>query len=68
MPTGITVTSTAERTQAMNRADAMRKLKAVLARMEKSSKEGQKNLAWREHTRLQRGNPVRVYRGTEFRK
>ena len=67
LPTGITVTSTAERTQAMNRADAMRKLKAVLARMEKASKAGQKNMAWREHTRLQRGNPVRVYRGTEFR-
>ena len=67
LPTGITVASTAERTQAMNRADAMRKLKAVLARMEKVSKAGQKNLAWREHTRLQRGNPVRVYRGAEFR-
>ena len=68
LPTGITVTSTAERTQAMNRADAMRKLKAVLARMERVSEAGQKNLAWREHTRLQRGNPVRVYRGSEFRK
>lgn len=68
LPTGITVASTAERTQAMNRVDAMRKLKAVLARMEKASKAGQKNLAWREHTRLQRGNPVRVYRGTGFRR
>lgn len=67
LPTGITVASTAERTQALNREDAMRKLKAVLARMEKASKAGQKNLAWREHTRLQRGNPVRVYRGAEFR-
>ena len=62
LPTGITVTSTAERTQAMNRADAMRKLKAVLARMEKASRAEQKNQAWRENTRLQRGNPVRVYR------
>ena len=67
LPTGITVTSTVERTQAMNRADAMRKLKAILARMEKASKASQKNLAWREHTQLQRGNPVRVYRGVEFR-
>ena len=67
LPTGITVTSTSVRTQAMNRADAMRKLKAILARMEKASKASQKNLAWREHTHLQRGNPVRVYRGVEFR-
>ena len=67
LPTGIAVTSTAQRTQAMNRADAMRKLKAVLYRMEKASKADQKNSAWREHTRLQRGNPVRVYRGREFK-
>ena len=67
LPTGIDVTSTAQRTQAMNRADAMRKLKAVLSRMERASKADQKNSAWREHTRLQRGNPVRVYRGREFK-
>ena len=63
VPTGITVTSTAERTQAMNRADALRKLKAILSQMENSSKAEQKNAAWREHARLERGNPVRVYRG-----
>ena len=67
LPTGITVTSTAERTQAMNRADALRKLKVILSRMEDTSRADQKNAAWREHTRLQRGNPVRVYSGPEFR-
>ena len=63
LPTGIAVTSTAERTQTMNRADALRKLKAILSQMENSSKANQKNAAWREHARLERGNPVRVYRG-----
>ncbi len=67
LPTGITVTSTAERTQAMNRADALRKLKAILSRIEHNAKADQKNAAWREHTRLQRGNPVRVYSGMEFK-
>lgn len=66
VPTGIMVASTAERTQAMNRADALRKLKAILLHMEHASKADQKNAAWREHSRLQRGNPVRVYRGMDF--
>jgi len=67
LPTGITVTSTAERTQVMNRTDALRKLRAILSRMEDSSKADQKNAAWREHTRLQRGNSIRVYSGMEFK-
>ena len=67
LPTGIVVTSTAQRTQQMNRVDAMNKLKAILIQMNYESKADQKNSAWREHTRLQRGNPVRVYKGKEFR-
>ena len=35
--------------------------------MEDTSRADQKNAAWREHTRLQRGNPVRVYSGPEFK-
>ena len=67
LTTGIVVTSTAQRTQQMNRSDAMNKLKAILIQMNYESKADQKNSAWREHTRLERGNPVRVYKGKEFR-
>jgi len=67
VPTGIVVTSTAQRTQQMNRVDAMNKLKAILIQMNYESKADQKNSAWREHTRLERGNPIRVYKGKEFR-
>lgn len=68
VPTGIVVTSTAQRSQQMNRADAMNKLKIVLLQINYDSKANQKNIAWREHTRLQRGNPIRVYKGMDFKK
>ena len=66
IPTGIVVTSTAQRSQQMNRTDAMKKLKLVLTQINYDTKAGQKNSAWREHTGLQRGNPIRVYKGKDF--
>ncbi len=68
IPTGITVTSTAQRTQQMNRSDAMNKLKAVLMQVGYDKKAEQKNTAWKEHTRLERGNPGRVYKGEKFKR
>ena len=68
LPTGTVVTSTAERTQELNRRDAMRKLKAILNRKEVESRADQKNSAWIRHYRLERGNPIRVYEGMDFRR
>lgn len=67
IPTGITVTSTAERSQYANRKDALEKLHTILNEMEKTEQKRQVNSAWREHTRIVRGNPVRVYEGMEFK-
>lgn len=66
VPTGITVTSTSERSQFMNRKDALNKLNAILKEQTSSAQKKQTNAAWREHTKIVRGNPVRVYVGTEF--
>ena len=66
-PTGITVTSTAERSQYANKRNAMRKLNAILEQKEKDESAKQIHSAWREHNRIQRGNPVRVYIGMEFK-
>ncbi|MGE9943237.1 peptide chain release factor H [Bariatricus sp. SGI.161] len=66
IPTGITVTSTSERSQYANKRDALNKLNAILAQKEKDEKQKQVNSAWREHTRIIRGNPVRVYEGMKF--
>lgn len=68
VPTGITVTSTSERSQLANRRDAMNKLNAVLEQKEMEERQKQVKTAWREHTRIERGNPIRVYEGMEFKR
>ena len=68
IPTGIAVTATEERSQLQNRRIAMEKLQAIFAQRKAESQQQQKNDAWREHTRLIRGNPVRVYKGEEFKR
>lgn len=67
IPTGITVTSTAERSQLLNRKNALNKLNIILEEHSKNAKQKQINSAWREHTKIVRGNPVRVYKGMSFR-
>ncbi len=66
LPTGITVTSTAERSQRQNREDAMKKLNAILMEKERDAEGKQRNDAWRKHTQIVRGNPVRTYEGPDF--
>lgn len=68
IPTGITVTSTSERSQWANKKDALNKLNVILRQKELDEKKKQVNSAWREHTRIVRGNPVRVYEGMEFKR
>lgn len=67
IPTGIAVTSTAERTQQQNRRDALNKLNALLQEKQIHDKQKQINLAWQEHNRIVRGNPIRVYKGMGFK-
>lgn len=66
LPTGITVTSTKERSQYMNKQDALRKLSAILKNANIASRDSQKAVAWAKHTQIQRGNPVRIYEGERF--
>jgi peptide chain release factor len=68
IPTGITVTSTSQRSQLQNRQEALQKLKAILMEKQQTARASQKNDAWREHTRIVRGNPIRVYEGMAFRR
>lgn len=67
MPTGITVTSTEERSQYLNKQKAMKRIATVLDSMKQEAGAKQVNQAWREHTKIIRGNPVRTYVGEEFR-
>ncbi|WP_026522311.1 peptide chain release factor H [Butyrivibrio sp. VCB2001] len=67
LPTGITVSSTKERSQFMNKQDALKKLSAVLKQTNVDSKDKQKNSAWSKHAQIVRGNPVRIYEGENFK-
>lgn len=68
IPTGITVTSMSERSQYANKKDALEKLNVILSQRELEEKQKQVNSAWREHTKIVRGNPVRVYEGEGFKR
>lgn len=66
IPTGLTTQSTEERSQFQNKQRAMEKMQEKLAQLQKEQKEKQDNAAWREHNRIVRGNPVRIYEGKKF--
>lgn len=66
IPTGISVVATEARSQHMNKQTAMNRLCCILAEMNEGKEKREKTLAWMEHTRLERGNPVRVYEGIRF--
>ena len=67
IPTGISGTPTAERTQLLNRKDALNKLNLLLKERNDATKQKQVNDAWREHNRIVRGNPVRIYKDMSFK-
>ena len=66
LPTGLSAQSTEERSQFQNKQRAMEKLQEKLAGLQQEQKAGQVNAAWKEHNRIIRGNPVRVYEGEGF--
>jgi len=68
IPTGITVTSTSERSQLLNKKDALEKLHTILANKQLEQQKLQINTAWKEHNRIVRGNPVRIYEGLNFKR
>lgn len=68
IPTGITVTSTTQRSQYQNKQEALRKLNVILIDQKHTNVAKQANNAWREHTQIVRGNPVRTYVGMEFKR
>ena len=68
IPTGITVTSTAERSQLLNKKDALEKLAVLLQNKQNEQQKLQINAAWREHNKIVRGNPVRIYQGMNFKR
>ena len=64
---GIRVTSSEGRSQYANKKRAIEKINAILwsRAEEKQRKEAQKR--WKTHSELERGNPVKIFVGKEFK-
>lgn len=67
MPTGIAVVSTEARSQHMNKQIAMNRLLDLLAQINEDANQKEKQLAWLEQNRLIRGNPIRIFKGRDFK-
>lgn len=65
--TSTVVTSTSERTQALNRKIAEDKLTIALSKLKENALQKQKANAWSRHKKIIRGNPVKVYEGINFK-
>jgi len=66
LPTGLAVTSTQARSQQMNKRIALNRLCEGIAAQNGAGAASVKALNRLEHTRIERGNPVRVYEGMSF--
>ena len=67
-PTGIVVTCTEERSQVQNKQKAIKKLQSILALQQRENEASALNGAWKKHTEIERGNPIRTYEGEKFRR
>ena len=66
LPTGITATAQEERSQILNRKLAMARL---VKQLEQANEQRTKNVRqdrWQQHNELERGNPVKVFKGGKF--
>lgn len=66
IPSGLVTQSTEERSQFLNKQKAFERMQEKLAGLQQEQEATQTNAAWREHTRIVRGNPVRIYEGEKF--
>lgn len=68
IPTGIAVESTSARSQHQNKQIALNKLCDIMAYTRIEIEKQEEKLAWMEHDRIERGNPVRIYEGKEWKR
>ena len=67
-PTGLSVLAQEERSQHLNRRLALARLAARLAERAERQSQAAEDQRWRQHTQLERGNAVRVYRGLDWKR
>ena len=67
VPTGISASSTAMRTQHANRRIAEQRLRSTISERQREAVAIREKDTWSNHAKLIRGNPIRVYEGPDFR-
>lgn len=67
LPTGLTSTASEERSQYMNKKLALSRLSNLIKAKNDECFSNHKRVMWMQHNTLERGNPLRVYEGKEFR-
>jgi peptide chain release factor len=67
LPTGISVVGRDSRSQHQNKKLAIARLKSIIDNQQYAGFEANNTEKWLEHCQLERGNPVRVYKGEKFR-
>ena len=67
-PTGISVVSMKERSQLQNKKDVENRISEKIADINKNNEAIQKNSEWVEINKIVRGNPIRVYKGPNFKR
>ena len=67
LPTGVSVFAQDSRSQLENKKLALARLKEKLAEVELQQLAQQAQNHWNNHTQVQRGNPVRTFKGSDFK-
>ena len=67
LPTGLVAISRDERSQIANRKRALERLAILVMRQGEHQRDAARQQRWEGHNELERGNPVRVYEGMDFR-
>jgi peptide chain release factor len=65
-PTGLVATAREERSQVMNKKLALARLSGLLAAGVSAAKADAERERWVQHDQLERGRPVRTFKGAEF--
>lgn len=66
VPTGISVLASDNRSQMQNKKNARERLIGLLSAKHADGHKESVKANWHNHNELQRGNPVRTFRGTDF--
>lgn len=67
LPTGITAMAQEERSQYRNKSLALARLSDTLKQNIEKDKKVVAKQTWQNHNELERGNPIKIFRGPDFK-